>query len=365
MKKILFLTNMYPSEKYPTFGIFVEKTFIWLNTDYKVKLIKIRKQTLYILKLIAYLKFYLSAILAGAFGNYDCIYAHFISHCAFPIKVIRFFNRKVIIIGNVHGEDVFSQYDIFRKNFRWAKVFLNQSDYLISPSEYYKNKIYQEYHYEWSKIFVSPSGGIDRDIFCPDEKYKCIKKLELDSNKKYIGYVSRIETGKGWDTFLSGAKLLIEDGWKDLEFIIVGEGSESENMRSYIKELGLQEKVKLFSLLPHKELHNLYNSLDIFCFPSRREAESLGLVGLEAMSCKVPCVVSNIGGILTFAQDNYNCKVFDALSHTDMLIKIKELLNMDKDQLEVLKNNAEKTAMKYEKKLVEKKFLEFFENIML
>ena len=55
--------------------------------------------------------------------------------------------------------------------------------------------------------------------------------------------------------------------------------------------------------MPKEKMPNFYNSIDIFLFPTNRSAESLGLVGLEAMSCGVPVLCSNTTSLAEMASD--------------------------------------------------------------
>ena len=50
-------------------------------------------------------------------------------------------------------------------------------------------------------------------------------------------------------------------------------------------------------------LVNIYNSLDIFVFPTYRKSESLGLVGLEAMACETLVIASNNYGPTDYIKD--------------------------------------------------------------
>lgn len=363
MKKILFLTNMYPSVESPSYGIFVKKTYDSLSEKYNVTLVKICKSRNLVHKIYQYVLFNVKSTLLGIFQDYDCIYAHYISHCCFPIRVIKFFKKDVIVVGNVHGEDVFSSFDEFKKNRIRAQHFIDRANYIIAPSLFFKGKLLKEYNVTEQQVFVSPSGGIDTELFCNKDKDMCKQQLKLDINKKYIGYVSRIEKGKGWDVFLYSVSELLKVNC-DVNVLIVGDGTEKSDMMKLIMELGIEDKVILHPLLSQEELPLVYNSLEVFCFPSRIVAESLGLVGLEAMSCAVPCVITNLGGPSSYAEDAYNCVQFSPEDVNDLIEKIVMLLEMTEEQRYILINNARNTALLYDKKNVEMEFMSFFDKII-
>ena len=355
---------MYPSKQNPSYGIFVKKTFDWLEEEYDVTLVKITKKKSVLEKVISYSLFYLKAIVLGVFGNYDYIYAHFISHCALPIQIIKKFKKNVIVIGNIHGEDVFSTYEKYQKNRNKAKKFLENSDFIISPSEYFKNRLVEEYSFSKNKIFVSPSGGIDTSIFTTYNSLLCREEMGLDLEKIYIGFVSRIEEGKGWDIFLKAFKRLAETDTK-LRAIMIGEGSQLHILRRDVEEMEISDKVILFPLLSHSKLAVAYNAMDVFCFASRIKAESLGLVGLEAMACGTPCVITNYAGPSSYAKNEYNCLTFNPEDECELAEKIEMLLNKNSEELDNMRYNAQETIKEYESENVKQKFMDFFKFLEL
>ena len=59
----------------------------------------------------------------------------------------------------------------------------------------------------------------------------------------------------------------------------------------------LPENLIYVGFLPRKQLPTLYNSFDIYCFPSMAAEETFGLTLLEAMACGVPPVVPCFDGL--------------------------------------------------------------------
>ena len=122
---------MYPSVQNPSYGIFVQNTYNLLKKYHDVKLVALKKHNISLFKAAAYISFYMKAIIAGISGSYSCIYAHYISHCELPARIIRFFRKNIVVVGNVHGEDVFSDFEEFQGNMRKAEKFLKIADYII------------------------------------------------------------------------------------------------------------------------------------------------------------------------------------------------------------------------------------------
>lgn len=73
----------------------------------------------------------------------------------------------------------------------------------------------------------------------------------------------------------------------DIRLIIAGDGSTRQQLEKKAINL-LGKKVEFLGKIPRSELHHFYSAADIFAFPGFEE--SLGMVYLEAQSCKLPVV---------------------------------------------------------------------------
>jgi len=157
--------------------------------------------------------------------------------------------------------------------------------------------------------------------------------MVVERNKLFtIGFVSRIDEGKGWDILLEAVYLLKQ---KNLTFkvLMVGSGAQDNAMLKKIEELQLGDIIEYVGAKPHNELPYYFNKMDIFVFPTTRFAESLGLIRLEAMACDIPIFGLDIDKNIKFLYlDNlsliyfiYNCfkKIKEILyENSDYYIKI-------------------------------------------
>jgi glycosyltransferase involved in cell wall biosynthesis len=78
------------------------------------------------------------------------------------------------------------------------------------------------------------------------------------------------------------------------QLTIVGKGSEEERLRSAAAARGVTDNVRFVPWLPQQELFDLYQSHDLFVFPSMHD--SGGTVVVEALSFGLPVVCLDIGG---------------------------------------------------------------------
>ena len=340
---------MYPSKKYPSYGIFVKNTYDSLLTKYDVDKVVMKKHYNFIVKLFAYMWLHLRAFVKILFNDYDYVYVHYISHTSQGVLLARHFMKNIKIVYNAHGNDVVADNEIDEKNIVRSKEFLKYAYKVVVPSKYYQDVIVNEFNVNHKDVIIYPSGGVDVNLFKKIDKKEAVKALELDSKSKYIGYVSRVEKDKGYDTFINAIKILSENKkFNKYKYIIVGDGNEYNTLNKMITDNELTDKIILIKKLNREELVNLYNALDVFVFPTKRKSESLGLVGLEAMACETPVVSSNAKGPMSYVNNKKNAYVFKQDDPEDLVNVIETVLSLDDDAKDKLRKNARKTAMEYD-----------------
>lgn len=367
MKRILVLSNMYPSKKYPHYGVFVENTVDILNSGgYQTSVCAVAKHDDSMVRLFAYGYAFLKCIFLGIFGKYDCLYTHFVSHTAIPARIIKKIHPGLYLVENAHGNDVIAQTEADTgKNIDRSRKVLPLADKVIVPSLYFKKIVSEIYNYPENQIFVFPSGGVNMDILYPLDQQSAREKCGLEFGAYYIGYIGRITAGKGWNTFLRAIKRVYQNNKiANLQILIVGSGDQEKDLNQEIEKLKLKDIVTHRAFVQQRDLIYYYNSLDIFVFPSESKSESLGLVGLEAMACGTFCIFSNNFGIATYATDNFDCLMFDKTNVEQLAEKIEDAYFMSQEKRKKIISNAITTASMYEQKKISKEFIHFFDKLL-
>ena len=218
-----------------------------------------------------------------------------------------------------------------------------------------------DYNIKENKIFIYPSGGVDTNLFKKIDKREAKKTAKLSSKYNYIGYVSKLERNKGYDVFLKAISLLKDKKeLKNYKYLVVGSGSEEDKFKEMVKSLDLEDYLEVRNLVSQEELINIYNSLDIFVFPTYTKSESLGLVGLEAMSSEVLVIASNQYGPTSYLIDNKNGLFFEKENSEDLAAKIVKALNMKEEELNKIRTKARETAVKYDSFKTRNQILDVF-----
>ncbi|MBJ7630232.1 glycosyltransferase family 4 protein [Weissella confusa] len=338
-KKMLLISNLYPSENYPEYGTFVKEFVTGLNgLNWKISKIILTRKNGKFHKIMSYVSFLFKAWLSLNTNTDDITYIHYASHSTIPLIVSR--KQKFLVI-NVHGSDILPNRRSQKYFSFFAKYALLHADMIVVPSEYYKKVVLAKYKVADDLVFISPSGGVD--------SYFYRDRIHVPSKDKMVmGYVGRIEAAKGWRTLLSAINSIEKD---NTHYLIFGSGSEEKKIISEIKKIG-NPNIEYMGHIGHNKLQNVYQSLDWLIFPSESESESLGLVGIESMATGTPIIASDIGGIRTYAIHKKNALLFDSGNSKQLAYYLSLVKRMDLAEWQNYSNQAFFTAKKYEKKVV-------------
>ncbi|MEF1290585.1 glycosyltransferase [Vibrio sp. M260118] len=130
-------------------------------------------------------------------------------------------------------------------------------------------------------------NGIDCEQFTTGSKHLARQVMGLPVGVTIIGSAGRLETVKGHDTLIDAMPLLPNH----IQLVIAGNGSQKEALQAKVKQLGLNSRVTFLGLV--NDMPRFYQSLDLFCLPSR--CEGFPLSTLEAQSCDVVTLASDVG----------------------------------------------------------------------
>lgn len=342
--RLLVISNMYPSETDKVYGTFV-RNFVEdarrRNADGVTELVAIRgKRKGAAAKTAAYAAFYAKTLYKLLFKSYDIVYVHTITFTSIPLRVTSWL-RRLPLVFNVHGDDVLPETGMKKKLKSIAAPMLPRAKMIVSPSVYYRKILREEFPalIDYTNIFVSPSGGLGPKFYYDTPKAP-------ESQILTLGYVSRIDHGKGWKTLLDAVTQLRQRGIA-CRAIIAGKGAQSQQLEASIEERNLSDCVEYIGPQSHDSLPSLYRSFDLFIFPTERRAESLGLVGIEAMAAGTPVIASRIGGPSGYVIDGVNGYLFDTGDAKALADRIEEFNTLSKDDKLRLSEGAMKTAADY------------------
>ena len=176
---------------------------------------------------------------------------------------------------------------------------------LAKMSSFPKNIIYvshisakqhEKLGYQDSKSVVIPNG-FDTEVFTPsiNARNGLRRELGLTENAIVIGLIARYHPMKDHDNFLSAATLLLKK-FPDIHFVLVGTGVKKENsgIVSLLSDFKLTDDPHFHFLGERQDISKITAGFDIASLVSAWGEGFPNVVG-EAMSCGVPCVVTDVG----------------------------------------------------------------------
>lgn len=200
---------------------------------------------------------------------------------------------------------------------------------------YYKNLFYLGYnHYKTKKIVFDGEYVIyvtkkflqnyypnnKKNISCSDvmiEQVKKKRKNEINEKIKLgmIGFIGN--KNKGLDISLKALEKLSDNYILE----VIGEGDKNFWKKEIIKRK-LDKKIKFLGEMPHENVLEWLEEIDIFLQPSY--SEGLPRAIIEAMSRGCPVIGTNVGGIPELVNENL---LIEKGNDKELLLKIKEIKN--------------------------------------
>jgi len=245
--------------------------------------------------------------------------------------ILKLFYRKPVI-SIVHGLDLTYPLKIYQK--LWIRFFIKKMDKLISVGHETieagvkrgipRNK------------FVFIPNGIDTKKFLEWHERTELEKIVGESlqGKKILLTTGRLVSHKGVDWF---SQFVVPRLPEDVIYLIAGDGEKRKVIEKIIEKKKLEKKIKLLGNVSFQKLKILYNTADIYIKPNIKISgtmEGFGLVVIEAASCRLPVIASNLEGLKDAIKEGKNGFFVEPGNTESYLEKINELLAQDDFRLE-------------------------------
>lgn len=185
-------------------------------------------------------------------------------------------------------------------------------------------------------------NGVDEVRKISEEEKREIRKSYGISDEFVCGIVARLEDVKGHRYFIDAAAKALKKN-ENLKFLIVGTGSQEENLKNQAKELGIEKSVIFTGFLP--DVAGAINIMDLNINCSYgTETSSLALS--EGFSLSKPAIASVYGGnpyMVTEGVNGYLTPIRESDVLSETILKIAS----DKEEYNKLSLGAREL---YEKK---------------
>lgn len=255
---------------------------------------------------------------------YDIIHAHYYMSGLIAQKILSAEKRRLVgtakfvisfhtlaIMKNLVARDEEEKEDASRIE---AEVMLaHEADAVVASSQSDKEYIQYLYGVPEAKIRCVPPG-VNTDLFRPINKAEAKEKIGMHEDSHGILFVGRIEPLKGIDELLYATKILVARN-PDLRVCVCIVGGDIRNkpmwwpktlkmLDDLRRTLQLTTEVNFVGQQPQEKLPYYYNAADVVVMPSHYE--SFGMAALEAMSCGVPVITTNVAGISSLIDEKHS-----------------------------------------------------------
>ena len=194
----------------------------------------------------------------------------------------------------------------FKKRF-FRKIFPCWGKKVIAISQQVKEHLLKDFAVKEKDIVVI-HNGIDVDRFRnhkpENSAFGGREQLKTDlglGSGPVVGIIARLSDVKGHIYLIEAMKKVLK-ALPDAQLLIAGEGKMKDELVSLARHLGLEGKV--FFLPQVCDTVKVLSIMDVFVMPSLKEG--LGLALMEAMACGLAVIGSDVGGIKSLIQHDYN-----------------------------------------------------------
>ena len=131
------------------------------------------------------------------------------------------------------------------------------------------------------KFFISPSSGVNLLMFKPLSN----RIVECTLNTLVLGYVSRVDPMKGWDTLLLAlSEIKFKYNFNNFKLIVIGGGTSINEAKKLAEKLHVEKHISWRGFKAQFELPYIYNSFDLFIFPTKlREEPRISGIGSHGL----------------------------------------------------------------------------------
>lgn len=337
-QKVLWISNMFPSSKSPTYGIFIKEQFEIIRkiSDFNFDIVSINSSEKHLINKIKNYSFLFFNVLKKIRNKFDLIHVHYVFPTmiyAIPFKLI---NKSKLVV-TVHGGDWQNKIK-GNKGYRFLfGYFEKYIDHLIVVSPYLKSEILKQYPNFEKRISVIDMG-IDLSKFTK-------KNIDYKLYNEVI-FIGNFIFEKGVLDIIEAIKYLNEQKESNYRFrFLIGKKNENLFQKTqYFCESNEINNVSFEGPYSKEKINEVLSTSFCTVIPSHHEG--FGIVALEAMVSRSPIIYSSTGGLKEL------CKgigiAIEPKSPKELAQAIKRLSIMNKDSEVLNLNIAENRARSYD-----------------
>lgn len=256
--------------------------------------------------------------------NPDLIHLHAIHELSiFTLKLAEDLGIPVIV--HFHGS-------LLGNDYKLLKPVVPIMKYVLGVSEATKESL-RDFLPNNVSVHMIPNGIKD---------YRNLPRLNQKSIEPLFVVAGRIESEKGFDLAIKAFALIKKD-IGSAKLVVLGDGSQLENLSYLARALGIADSIEFIGSIPNEEVIKCIDESWIVLVPSR-DIEGFGIIAIEAALREVPVVATAVGGLTETIEDGKSGFLVSPESPQAIANKVLELLS-NSDQLPKIGAYARRRAL--------------------
>lgn len=243
--------------------------------------------------------------------------------------------KEVKIVTTLHGTDI-TLVGSDPSLSGAVRLGINQSDMVTTVSEYLKRKTIEDFS-PLRPIHVV-KNFVDTTEFYRKADSERFRAAFATKDERILIHLSNFRPLKRVKDVIR----IFEKVHREIpsRLLLVGDGVERTEVEHLTRDLKISDCVRFLG--KQEAVVELLSIADVMLMPS--ESESFGLAALEAMSCGVPVVSSNVGGLPELVKHGVNGFLFDVGAIDLMASAVLHILDSP-ERWQFFSDNARKTAI--------------------
>lgn len=263
---------------------------------------------------------------------------------------------KIPLVGTNHTP--IEEYIKFAKKIiiKYNIWFYNQCDFVSSPGKTIFSKMNKYNFYAPHKVIYNPVD-LPLKVFSKKE----VKKFKDENNLSgfILLYVGRLAKEKNIDVIIK-ALPTIQKNIPNTTLVIVGKGTEEDNLKKLAKEKGVLDSVRFLGFKKGESLAKIYSLSDLFITMSQVETQSLAV--MKASLYSKPIIVANFRGLKESVGNN-----------NGFLVKLGDYKTLAKKVIYLYKNpnirksmgrNGRKFVSRFSPEKITKQWLKIYKQVI-
>ena len=162
-------------------------------------------------------------------------------------------------------------------------VTINRDDYALAQKDF-----------QSTRVAYIHGVGFDGERFAsaPEKRREMREKFGIPQDAFLVLSVGELNENKNHRVVIDALSDLARKGNKTVYYLVCGEGDQRENLTRQAEGSPMAGRIMLPGFC--ENIEEICKAADLYCFPSIREGLSVSL--MEAMSCGLPVVCSDIRG---------------------------------------------------------------------